>query len=97
VCLSLSVSSAFIEITSDLDIWRHGSSWRYLSEVRYVKVIYQTSRSQEENIAKVVGATSSEGFFLLFQLTNHSLRHGVVQRIFPRMHTWTEEVQNFRG
>jgi len=42
--------------------------WFYLSLSRScskVKVISQSSRTQEETVAKVVGATSSEGFLVV--------------------------------
>jgi len=34
-----------------------------------VKVIGHSSRSQEENVGKVVGATSSEGFLVVLAVT----------------------------
>ena len=52
-------------MTFDLDIWRAG--WFILAqstEGLKVKVIGQSSRLQEESVAKVVGATWSEGFLV---------------------------------
>jgi len=42
-------------MTSDLDIWQVGSTWHYVG---------QSSRPRETNAAKVVGATSGEGFLV---------------------------------
>jgi len=52
-------------MTFDLYIWRAG--WFILAqstEGLKVKVIGQSSRLQEESVAKVVGATWSEGFLV---------------------------------
>jgi len=44
-------------MTVDLDIWHASLPWHYVGQVG-------RSRSQEENVRKVVGATSSEGFLV---------------------------------
>jgi len=40
-----------------------------------VKVIGETSRSEEENVTKVIGATSSEGFLVLSVFRSLGLIH----------------------
>ena len=55
-------------MTSGLDVWHACSPWRTMwvkFEGQGHKSKFTTSRSQEENVAKVVGAPSSEGFLVV--------------------------------
>jgi len=53
-------------MTVDEDIWHVGSSvFKRSRSSSTVKVIGHRSRSLEEDVVTVVGATSSEGFFQL--------------------------------
>jgi len=69
VCLCLTVYRDN-EVTVDLDM--HSASWfvLILSKWNQVKVMGQSSRSQQENVANVFGATSSEGFLVHFYTDN---------------------------
>jgi len=58
VCASVTEQSLLNQTTFDLDIWHPAFNRPSLK----AKVIGQSSRPPAENIVKVVGVTSSEGF-----------------------------------
>jgi len=63
VCLPVSGKISF-----DPDVWHADSSWRYLGQFEGQD---HRSQSQEENVAIVVGATSSEGFPVIVMSSVH--------------------------
>jgi len=64
-------------MTFDLDISHTGSTRHYIGHVRKteLKIVGQSSRSQEENVAKAVGATSSEGFLAARKICLTATQH----------------------
>ena len=61
-------------MTFDLDIWHAGSPLQCRSHLK-VKATGQSLRSHEENVAKVVGSTSSEGFLVDRKMTKMDKNH----------------------
>jgi len=52
-------------MTFDLDIWHASSPWHYRDQVRRWMSWVKVRGYRTKSVAKVVGATSSEGFFWL--------------------------------